>query len=1062
MPTFIFISLIIVLSLYTPLEVCAQIDFSKATDNKTSLDTVLADRFYNNAKNFADSSRFDSSIFYYKKAGDIYLAAKLWQKCTASYNKIGRILIIKESLKEAEDYLNRAVELNLKHVGNQNKELAESYSYLGRLFGRKGSYIQAIEFYEKALDITKIVYGQDHTKVASGYGNIAIIYDRQGDIDKSYQYNKKALDIFLKTYGQEHRLVASSYNNIGLLFDQKGYSDSALVYQKRALTIRQKTLGKNHLHIAASYNNIAHIYYNQGDYYNALIYEEKALTIRQFSLNELHPAIAWSYNNIGCIYYELAEYDQALNYQNRGLDIRKSVLKKDHLEVAASYTNIGNIYEKLAQYTQAMEYYQKVLDIQIDKRGTSHPDVAACYHNIAQMYQSKKEFDKSIAYFRRANAIYINEFGFKHPKIALNYNKIAENFYQKSTYDSTLSYIQKAIHANILTSSDSIIINSRFLTNVLAERELLTSLVLKAEALSINGDHLNGLLKSRTYFKMASDLIKYIRKQYRIEKSKLVLAKRVTEILEKALKNELRLYQLTENSIYFEQALRYSEYSKTGVLLESFVENEAQLSADIPDSLRQKEQQLSADLVYYTAKSHNLKLKNMSSDSIIITNLDNKIFKLNIEYQNLLDFFAKQYPRYNELRYKTQSVSITDIKNRLKQRDIFIEYLVVENAIYIFIVSSEYQNIITVNIDNGFANLVESYVKSIKKNRHKEFKKISPELYSYLIKPIKNLIDDKDKLIIIPDGVLLYIPFGSLITDDNLEFQESEFTDLNYLIKYYDISYHYSATLWLKSLENELSQKSTDDSFIGFAPIFKSESDTGDIAANENLFFDSSLVDLTIRSLSIDGKHYNELLYSENEINDIVRLFGKRSKDAKGYLNTQASENNFKEKISGYKYVHVATHGFSNDHRSDISGLVFSNALENFNPNSLFAPSDTTSTANTKYNDGILYAGEMYNLDLSADLLVLSACETGIGKLVQGEGLMAMTRGFLYAGAENILFSLWKVGDKNTHQLMVNFYGEILKGNSYSRSIRNAKLNLIQKKETAFPKFWSGFVLIGK
>jgi CHAT domain-containing protein len=301
-----------------------------------------------------------------------------------------------------------------------------------------------------------------------------------------------------------------------------------------------------------------------------------------------------------------------------------------------------------------------------------------------------------------------------------------------------------------------------------------------------------------------------------------------------------------------------------------------------------------------------------------------------------------------------------------------------------------------------------------------------------------------------------------LVKDNYSIIEESDFTTLNYLIKDFDISYHYSAALWLEGFENKSSQRSSDDNFIGFAPVFRSNSDSGYISMNNNLGVDSNLVQLTIRSVSIDGKRYKELSHSEAEINDIIQLFTKRSKEARGYLHAQATESNFKENISNYKFVHVATHGFSNDNRSELSGLLFAVPDNISNSNTRPLNDNSSKSYDEKYSDGILYAGEMYNLDLNADLVVLSACETGIGRLVKGEGVMAITRGFLYSGVPNILFSLWKVGDKNTYQLMVNFYDELLNGNSYSGSIRKSKLNLIQKKETAFPKFWSSFVLLGK
>lgn len=113
-------------------------------------------------------------------------------------------------------------------------------------------------------------------------------------------------------------------------------------------------------------------------------------------------------------------------------------------------------------------------------------------------------------------------------------------------------------------------------------------------------------------------------------------------------------------------------------------------------------------------------------------------------------------------------------------------------------------------------------------------------------------------------------------------------------------------------------------------------------------------------------------------------------------------------------------------------------------------------------NEGILHAGEMYNLNISADLMVLSACETGVGKIVKGEGMIAMTRGLIYSGVKNIVFTLWNISDKHTQNFMVDFYQEVLNGASYTQALRKAKLNMINNEPTSYPKLWSGYMLIGQ
>ena len=222
----------------------------------------------------------------------------------------------------------------------------------------------------------------------------------------------------------------------------------------------------------------------------------------------------------------------------------------------------------------------------------------------------------------------------------------------------------------------------------------------------------------------------------------------------------------------------------------------------------------------------------------------------------------------------------------------------------------------------------------------------------------------------------------------------------------------------------------------------------------------SYLSDSLLRSITVDGKKYKELPFSRSEVENIVELYERIEKDAKCYLFSEASEENFK-KLSGNAWIiHIATHGILNNEYAELSGLLFFS--EEKNQQNLI---DTITNILPGYtdigNDGILFVKEIYGLNLQAQLVVLSACETGSGKFIEGEGIISITRGFMYSGAKNLIVSLWKVGDDSTKDLMVNFYKNLLEGNSKSAALRNAKLKMINNNETAFPKFWAGFVLIG-
>ena len=322
-----------------------------------------------------------------------------------------------------------------------------------------------------------------------------------------------------------------------------------------------------------------------------------------------------------------------------------------------------------------------------------------------------------------------------------------------------------------------------------------------------------------------------------------------------------------------------------------------------------------------------------------------------------------------------------------------------------------------------------NYHKSIRKIEISNYIHTNKELYSKLIEPIQNRIKDKSSLIIIPDDYLFYIPFESLFDYND---SHNNIQNFNYLIKDYDIRYNYSLTFWAFNKQQQKNKINYIADFIGFAPVFKDSETNLQNETNDN----------TERSARINGKTFSSLHYSETEIKNIEELFHANQKKTKIFLNQDATEENFKKLTNAYQFIHISTHGFSNKDNINLSGLAF------YNTDNLG-------------EDGLLFASEIRNLNISSDLMVLSACETGIGKLVQGEGLIGLAREFVGPNIHNIIYSLWNIADKSSSIFMINFYTNILTGQSYSEALRKTKLDMLNNIKTCHPKLWSSFIIIG-
>jgi CHAT domain-containing protein len=298
-------------------------------------------------------------------------------------------------------------------------------------------------------------------------------------------------------------------------------------------------------------------------------------------------------------------------------------------------------------------------------------------------------------------------------------------------------------------------------------------------------------------------------------------------------------------------------------------------------------------------------------------------------------------------------------------------------------------------------------------------------LYQKLLQPAEPYLTKKTKLIVIPDGILNYLPFEVLLTENKGINTGTPYSVLPFLIKKYPVSYVQSASV-LKSLLSEQSGVRQADpgnkKLVAFGdPVYENVNDTS-------------------RSSS---KNYQRLEYTGKEIENIASLFKKGNADI--YLRGDATEENIKREgeLKKFNYVHFATHGFIDEAKPDLSSLVL-------------------TQDNNSEEDGFLQATEIFNLNLNADLVVLSACQTGLGKLIRGEGMVGLTRAFMYAGTPSVLVSLWSVKDASTATLMTDFYKNLIKEKlSKTEALRKAQLSMLGDEKFAHPFYWAPFVIVG-
>jgi len=732
----------------------------------------------------------------------------------------------------------------------------------------------------------------------------------------------------------------------------------------------------------------------------------KALAITRQSLGETHDEVGVCYIDLADDYFEKGDYDQALVYDAKALANLQQSLGENHPYVALNYNRLGKIYAGKGSYAQAIAHYHKVLAITLPALGENHPRVAEAYRNLGEVYRQQQNLERALFY------------------------------YQKTIISSVAGFEDSSVYCNPA------------LNNLSSETHLLKALEAKADALKrlylVKSHDRKDLHKALTTYHLSTELLDKIRTSYKAEGSKLFLARTAHQISGRGIPTALQLAELTREERYQHQAFLFAERSKAAILAEALQEANAMEFAGLPDSLLEKEKNLRMDQTFYETQIQKEREKRDGRDSLKIADFENRYFRRKNQYEQLVEALEKNYPQYYELKYQIRFTEIAALQKALAANSVLLEYFVGDSAIYIFVISPNDFSVKAVAKAQAFDLLVASLLRSIKKVEKAEFEKTSRALHKILVAPIQDQIAAAKKLIIIPDGALFYVPFEALISS-----QASvavDFTAPEYLIHRYEISYHCSATLYQKAVSDQpvaTAQKKAEN-FLGFAPVFSDSVRNGYIIASRNEADSLSAFADNLRAVMIDGKRFSELKYTAEEVAAIVKLFERKKKTGAGYFHRQASEENFKQAAGQYKFVHLATHGVLNEENPKLSGLIFSQPADSGN-----------------MEDGILYAGETFNLATNADLVVLSSCESGLGKLVKGEGLMALARGFIYSGAPNIIVSLWKVYDKHTSELMVELYKNILAGKSYAAALREAKLHMLRKPLTAFPQKWSAFVLVG-
>jgi len=864
------------------------------------------------------------------------------------------------------------------------------------------AYAQAEKKYFKSIEIWNQISEYDEYR-AYPYYSLALLYRKMGNYQKSLENYNFAEKILLNSREEYKFLLSAIYSSIGDYFVDIGDYTKAMKYFESAIKVIEYSKERNESVFCGIQINIAQTFYYQHKY-------QKAIDVCNNYINSKnsidHNRFEWI---IGSSFIALGKYDEAKKILEKSL----TGLNDQPERYTEAFLITTKAYIRAGELVIAEKYLNKAIPLLATNKAQNDP-----WH--IYYYELKSEFLK-----RKAA---------KEMQIKTRLNILNE----------AVKVIDKALLMNSITSEANKIPYLETKGEFITPTQVKDLLINRAEVLySIAeeyrqiGDKISArqfdLLSLKTW-EGTVNFIHDFKISFLEEESKLNLSEQQIVVYTQGFDLAEKLYNETGKDEFFEKMLFFSESGKSSTFLASLNAAQAKNFGGIPDSLLDKEKQLNVQLSAMNQMIFNAR-NSEHPDSALLKEWGKNQFNLQKQYDDLLFKFENDYPNYYKFKYNNQLVSPHEIISKLNPKQALLEYVVDEptsekdsGRITILYFTNSSHRVYSRNIGYDYIISLKTILGQLSNrdvgetnlNDFKQFFKSSNYLYSVLIAPIefKNSITD---LIVIPDGKLAYLSFDALIREVP-DSSSMSFSKLDYLVQRFNFVYSYSATLHYEYFRNK---NNSNYKILAFAPEYSGN----EVDVNKAAY----------RTRQVSRASLSQLPGAKEEVMALSNHY-----KCKAYIGSQATEEAFKKEAGNYGILHLAMHTMMNDSIPMYSKLIFTSSTDSI-------------------NDGFLNTQEIYNMKLNAKIAVLSACNTGSGKMQTGEGVMSMARAFLYAGCPSILMTLWEVEDKSSAQLVLDFYRNLFKGYSKPEALRLSKLNYLRNADPlkSHPYFWMGYIIVG-
>lgn len=956
------------------------------------------------------------------------------------------------NIEQFETVLNHSLNVLKKHQKKDSIYAQHAY-YVGYSYELLYDYEKALEYYQSAEQIFKAsntISNAQYALVVESLGYIHLEFGAYATAENHFQQH---LQLVQQVEGSKSSSYSSSIMNLGNLYTHLGEFKKAEVYYTQALELDKVLFGEHSLDYSFTLENLGILYYKMNQLEKAEPIWLQAQNIRKKLLGEAHTDYALILNSLAALYEQTNRLPKAIRYYKRVLDIFQTQLNPQDPWFANAQNNLANAFFKHKAYEEAIDLHQQALALREEFYGKEHPSYSNSLNNIATCYQQLQQFSKAKEVLSAAQRFSRNSLGEQHPIYLSALFNYAQTLALEGNLTEAIRYAITGLAANssnfkticpqCFDSSDSIQYSpSRLKLNQINWNAWKKLHPIHSKQM---GESLQQLLEFHQQLVLQNpNNKKHIQQLFELSQTAMAISKQLQQRFNgktdklRHLNKHARLAEFGINASYLWRkkdatlkAFSFAEQNKSILLAESIKGNQAQVFGNLPDSLIQQEQALQTQ--YNLIQKAKYESKGEDELAKLLAE-ENALNQQQTKFSNLL---KEKYPNYHALKYENITAKAQEVQQSLPSNALMLEFFNTDSLIYLFVLSNTAVELLQFPISK------KELTKHIKKLRkaltNYKFILESPNAAYHLFSKeahwmYKNLLEKAlanktaNQLLIIPDGELGHLPFDVFLVDPTSQSIE-DYKALHYLIQDYTISYHYSATLWQEN--HKATQSNNNGEMLAYAAFYPSKSKSS--INNDSILFQRPLHLERLRSA------LNPLPAAQKEINALASVLEGNFQKGK-----TATEAHFKTHAAQYGVIHLAMHGLLNKNRPMLSSLAFTEDYDNS-------------------QDNFLEAYEISQMKLQADLVVLSACETGYGRFQQGEGILSLARSFMYAGVPSLVVSLWEVNDGATAWIMCVFYQNLMAGLAKDAALRAAKLSYLEEVQgkTCHPAFWSPFIQFG-